>query len=71
MYTTMCKIDSYWEVAAWYWELSLVFYDDLDGWMGRQGARLGPTKERRDGWCVQARMKERVMGRKLRAFSRK
>lgn len=49
----------------------MVSCDDLEGWMGRQGGRLGPIKERRDGWYVQARMKERVMGRKLRAFSRK
>lgn len=49
----------------------MVFYDDLKGWMGRQGGRLGPTKERRDGWYVQERMKESIMGRKLRAFSRK
>ena len=47
-----------------------MFCDDLEGWMGRQGGGWGQPKGR-DGWCVQARMKGVVMGRKLRAFSRK
>lgn len=29
----------------------MVFYDDLEGWMGRQGGRLGPNK-REERWLA-------------------
>ena len=39
IYTTMCKIDSYWEAAVQHGELSLVLCDDLEGWDGAGGGR--------------------------------
>ena len=35
MYTTMCKIDSWWKPAIKHSRL----YDDLDGWAGGVGGR--------------------------------
>ena len=38
IYTTKCKIDSEWEAAAWYREISSVLCDHLEGW-DREGGR--------------------------------
>ena len=40
MYTIMCKIDSWREVAFKHREPSLVFCDDLEGWNKRRGGRF-------------------------------
>jgi len=40
----MCKIDSWWEPAIKHRKLSLMLWDDLEGWMGvdgREVQRLG------------------------------
>ena len=37
IYTTMCKIDSWWEAALQHRELSSVLCEDLEGWDGRMG----------------------------------
>ena len=35
----MCKIDSWWEAAAWHRELGSVLCDDLEGWGGGVGGK--------------------------------
>ena len=37
IYTTKCKIDSWWETAAWHREISLVLFDHLEGWNNESG----------------------------------
>ena len=38
IYTTKCKIDSYWGAAAWHREISSVLCDHLEGW-DREGGK--------------------------------
>ena len=40
IHTTMCKIDSWREVAVQHREPRLVLYDDLEGWSGGRGEGL-------------------------------
>ena len=40
IYTTKCNIDSSWEAATQHREISLVFYDHLEGGVGKVGGRL-------------------------------
>ena len=48
IYTTKCKIDSWWEAAAWHREISSVLCDHLEGWDG-EGGREGDARGKRYG----------------------
>ena len=48
IYTTKCKIDSYWEAAAWHREISLVLCDHVEGW-DREGGRETQERRKREG----------------------
>ena len=50
IYTTKCRMDGWWEAAAWHREISSVLCDHLEG-RGREGGR--ETQEGGDmGICV-------------------
>ena len=44
IYTTTCKIASWWEAAAQHREISLVLCDDLEGW-DREDGRVAQEGE--------------------------
>ena len=58
MYTTICKIDSQWDLAIWLRELKPGLCDNLEGWDGE--GHEGGFQEGRDMgvpmadscWCV-------------------
>ena len=58
MYTTICKIDSQWELAIWLRELKQGLCDNLEGW-DEEGHGKGAQEGRDMGvpmadscWCV-------------------
>ena len=60
-YLAICKLDSWWEFAAWFRELNLVLCDHLEGWDG------GETEERleREGtyvylWLIHVGVRQKV-----------
>ena len=59
MYATMCKIESQWEAAVQHRELSSVFCDDLEGWVGVGG------RSKREGICMYRQLIHVVVQQKL------
>ena len=57
IYTTMCKIDSWWEAALQHSELSSVLCEDLEGWDGGMGGDV--CKYRADSFAVQQKPTQR------------
>ena len=62
MYTTMCKIESQQEPAAYLRELTLMLCDDLEGWDG--GAIVGGRSQRK-GMSVYAQLIHFISQQKL------
>ena len=64
IYTTICKIDHWWETATWHKEISSVLCDHLEGW-DRECGREGDARGKRYGVYVYVSLIHFVLKQKL------